>query len=72
MIQNYRVYQSTQFLNTDHRLVVATLKLQLKSKGMVPSQSKLDVCKLKDKRVAKEFVNRLSGHLGGSGCFGGS
>jgi len=38
MIQNCRVYQSAQFLNTDHRLVVSTLKLQLKSVRMVPSQ----------------------------------
>ena len=29
MIQNCRVYRSAQFQNTDHRLVVATLKLQL-------------------------------------------
>ena len=28
--QNFRDYRSAQFLNTDHRLVVATLKLQLK------------------------------------------
>ena len=66
MIQNYRVYQSTQFLNTDHRLVVATLKLQLKSRRMAPSEPRLDVSKLKDERVAEEFANRLSGDLGGS------
>ena len=71
MIQNCRFYRSTQFLNTDHRLV-ATLKLHLKSRRMVPSQPRLDVGKLKDERVAEEFANRLSGDLGGSGCFGGS
>ena len=54
-----------QFLNTDHRLVVASLKFQLKSRRMVPSQPRLDVGKLKDERVAEEFVNRLSA-LGGS------
>ena len=48
MIQNCRVYRSAHFLNTDHRLVVATLKLQLKSRRMVPSQPRLDVGKLKD------------------------
>ena len=69
MIQNYRIYQSAQFLNTDHRFVVATLKLQLKSRRMVPSQSRLDVGKLKDERVAEDFVNRLSGDLVGFGCF---
>ena len=69
MIQNCSVYLSAQFLNTDHRLVVATLKLHLKSRRMVPSQPRLDVCKLKDERVAEEFANSLSGDLGGSGCF---
>ena len=37
MIQNCRAYWITQFLNTDHRLVAATLKLHLKSARMVPS-----------------------------------
>ena len=65
MIQNCSVYRTIQFLNTDHRLVEATLKLQLKSRKMVPSQPRLDVGKLKDERVAQEFANRLSGDLGG-------
>ena len=43
MMQNCRVERSAQFLNTDHSLVVATLKLQLKSRRMVPSQPRLDV-----------------------------
>ena len=50
MMQNCRVYRSAQFLNTDHRLVVATLKLHLKSGRMVPSQPRPDVGKLKDER----------------------
>ena len=70
MIQNCRVYRSAQFLNTDHRLVVATIKLQLKSRRMVPSQPSLDFGKLKDERVAEEFANRLSGDLGALGAFG--
>ena len=68
MIQNCRVYRSTQFLDTDYRLVVATLKLQLKSERMVPSQPRRDVGKLKDERVAEEFANKLSGDLGGLGA----
>ncbi len=72
MIQNCRVYRSAQFLNTDHRLVVVTLKLQRKSRRLVPSQARLDVGKLRDERVAEEFATRLSGDLEGSGCFGGS
>ena len=70
MIQNCRVNRSAQFLNTDHRLVVATLKLHLKSRRMVPSQPRLDVCKLKDERVAEEFANKLSGDLGGLSALG--
>ena len=65
IIQNCRVYQSAQLLNTDHRLVAATLKLQHKSRRMVPSQPWLDVGNLKDERVAEEFANKLSGDLGG-------
>ena len=72
MIQICRVYRSAQFLNTDHRLVVATLKLQLKSQRMVPFKPRLDVGKLKDERAAEEFANKLSGDLGRSGCFGRS
>ena len=72
MTQNCRVYWSAEFLNTDHWLVEAILKLHLKSRRMVPSQPWLDVGKLKDERVAEEFANKLSGDLGGSGCFGRS
>ena len=69
VIQNCKVYRSAHFLNTDHRLVVATLKLQLISRRMVPSQLRLHVEKFKDERVA-EFVNRLSGDLRGRGVLG--
>jgi len=64
MIPNCRVYWSAQFLNTGYRLVVATLKLQLKSRRTVPSQPRLDAGKLKDERVCEEFANRLSGIWG--------
>ena len=70
MIQNCRVYRSAQFLNTNHRIVVATVKLQLKSGIMEPSQWRLHVGKLKDKRGAEEFANRLSVDLGGLGALG--
>ena len=41
MTKNCKVDRSAQFLNTDHRLVVATLKFQLKSERMVrPSQGR--------------------------------
>ena len=70
MIQNCRVHRSAQLLNTDHRLVAATLKLHLKSRRMVPSQRRLDVGKLKDERAAEEFANKPSGDLGGLGALG--
>ena len=66
----FLITRSAQFLNADHRLVVETLKLQLKSRRMVPSQPRLDVDKLKDERGAEEFVNRLSGDLGGQSALG--
>ena len=37
---------------------------------MLPSQSRLDVGKLKDEREAEEFSNRLSGDLGGLRALG--
>ena len=67
MTQNCRVYQIAQFLNNYQGLVVATLKLHLKSRRMVPSQPRLDCCKLMDERVPEEFANRLGGNLGGLG-----
>ena len=48
--------------------MVATLKVQLKSWRIVPSQPWMDVGKLKDKSVAEEFMNMLSGDLGGLGA----
>ena len=72
MIQNCRVHRSAQFLNTDHRLVVATLKLQLKSGRMVLSLPRTDVGKLKDETVAEEFANRLSVDVGCLSALGDS
>ena len=37
---------------------------------MVPSQPQLDVGKLKDERVAEEFVKKLSEDFGGLGALG--
>ena len=46
------------------------LKLQLKCGRMVRSQPRLDVCKLKDERVAEKFANRPSGDFEGLGALG--
>ena len=62
-----RVYSSS---TPTQRLVVATLKLQLKCGRMLPSQLRMDVGKLKDERVAEEFANRLSADLGGLSALG--
>ena len=70
IIHNCKVHQSAQFLNTDHRFVAATLKLQLKYRRMVPSQLRIDVDMLKSERVAEEFVNRVSGYFGDLGALG--
>ena len=70
LLQNCRVHRSVQYLISDHRLVVATLKLQLKFRRMVPSEPWLDVDKFRDERVTEEFVNGLSGDLMGLGVFG--
>ena len=59
MIQNCRVYLSAQFLNTDHSLVVATIKLHIKSRSRVPSKPRLDVVKLKDESI-KEHCESIS------------
>ena len=67
-MQNCRVYRNAQFLNTDYRLVVVTLKLHLTSRRLGPFQPSLDGGKLKDERVAEEFANRLSGDLGSVGA----
>lgn len=57
LLHNCRVYQSAQFFNADHRLIIATLKLRIKSKRMPRSgQLKLDLDSLKDARVAEEFA----------------
>ena len=70
MIQNCRVYRSAQFLNTDHRLVLATLTSQLKTGRMVPSQPRLDVGKLQNERAAEEFADRLSRDFWGLDALG--
>ena len=61
---NCRIYWSAQFFNTDQSCYSKPVKLQLKSRRIVPSQPRLDVGKLKDGKVAEEFVNRLSGDMG--------
>ena len=65
VLQNCRVFRSAQFLNTDHRLLVATLRLRLKSRRMAPSMPRLDVSRLRDEVVANDFAHELGVRLGG-------
>ena len=53
--EDCRVYHDAQFFNTDHRLVVSILKLQFTTGRMVPSQSRLNVSKLKDERLVRSL-----------------
>ena len=70
ILQNCRVFRSAQFLNTDHRLLVATLRVRLKSRRLAPSKPKLDVGRLRDGAVANDFASELRDRLGAA-CFGG-
>ena len=65
ILQNCRVFRSAQFLNTDHRLLVATLRVRLKSRRLAPSKPRLDVSRLQDAAVANEFACELRDRLGG-------
>ena len=57
-------FRSAQFLNTDHRLLVATLRLQLKSRRKALSMPRLDVSRLQDEVVVNDFACELGGRLG--------
>ena len=59
ILQNCRVFRSAQFFNTDHRLLVATLRLRLKTSRLAPSTPQLDVSRLRDGVVANEFAREL-------------
>ena len=65
LVQNCRVFRSAEFAGTDHRLLVATLKIRLKSRKMAPSNRvRLDVRRLRDESVAQQYKRELAGSLG--------
>ena len=65
LVQNCRVFRSAEFAGTDHRLLVATLKIRLKSRKMAPSNRvRLDVRRLRDESVAQEYERELAESLG--------
>jgi exonuclease III len=66
MVRNCRVFRSAQFLSTDHRLLVASLQIRLKSKKLPSSTATtFDLDKLKDPAVSAEFSRRLGVEVGG-------
>ena len=64
LIQNCRVFRSAEFAGTDHRLLVATLKIRLRSRKLAPSNRvRLDVDRLRDESVAQEYKRDLAESL---------
>ncbi|KAG2461896.1 TTI1 protein, partial [Polypterus senegalus] len=60
LLQNCRVYRSAQFGNSDHRLVVATLRIQLGSSRLPLNRSmSLDLARLQYQAVSNEFARSL-------------
>ena len=65
LVQNCRVYRSAQFVNADHRLLIATLKLRLRTpRRATAGQVRLDVNRLRDPDVAQAYASKLETSLG--------
>ncbi|KAG0716589.1 DNA repair protein RAD50 [Chionoecetes opilio] len=61
ILQNCRVYRSAEFFGTDHRLVVATLKLHVKSRRISRgNHTVFHLEKLKDLTCAHEYAVAVS------------
>ena len=66
LLQNCRVFRSAQFFNTDHRMLVATLKLRLRvPRRPDAGQIRLDVGRLRDPQVAEAYSKSLMERLDG-------
>ena len=64
LVQNCRVVRGAMFAGIDHRFLVATLKIRLKSRNMVQSNRlRLDVRRLRDESVAPSYKWKLSANL---------
>ena len=59
LLRNCRVFRSAQF-STDHRLLVAELHLNIRSKRTQPGAPTFNVECLRDSRVQMEFQRRLA------------
>ena len=66
LLQNCRVFRSANLFSTDHRLLVATLRLRLRTpRRAAPGQQRPDVARLGDPGVAQEFASKLGEALNG-------
>ena len=66
LVQNCRVFGSAEFFGGDHRLLVATLKLRLRSpRRAAAGQARPDVSRLRDPVVAQEYASKLAENLEG-------
>ncbi len=54
-VTNCRVYRGAELGNTDHRLLVAQLKLKLRANQHIKTQPRLDSSLLSDPNIAKDF-----------------
>ena len=65
ILQNRRVYRSTEFFATNHRLVVAALKLHVKSRNFPRcDHTVFHLEKLKDLTCAQEYAVTVSNYFG--------
>ena len=65
ILQNCRVYRSAEFFATDHRLVVATLRIRIRSRKLPRCNfPKFHLEKLKDPVCAQEYAVTVSNRFG--------
>lgn len=65
ILQNCRVFRSAEFFATDHRLVVATLRIHIRSKKIPRCNSpRLHLEKLRDPVCAQEYAVTVSNRFG--------
>ena len=60
ILQNCRVYRSAEFFATDHRLVVATLKIQAKSRKLSRCDHNVFHLEKQDSSCAHEYAVTVS------------
>jgi len=59
-ISNCRTYRSAEIGNTDHRLVVANMRLRLQAQRSQPRPTKIDVSRLSDQEIRSKYAIDVS------------